>query len=341
MLESIKALPGWLKLWLIFPLAFLNGWLLLQLVDYLSPFIGIFAAAAIFAFLLDLPTQFLKKRGIPRAWAIAIVILTALLILTGVSLTIGPLILEQLRALVASLPQILESSQRQLQNLREYAIAQNLPINLTDLLNQTINQLTGLFQLASNRLLAIITETINSVVNVLFFIVLTIFMVVGGEEAWDGIFSWFPAPWNETLRDSIQNTFRRYFGTQVILSGALSIAQTLGLLVWGVPYAVLFGVTIGAATLIPYGGGLATILVSIIVALQDFGKGIEVLITAIVIGQINDIVISPRLMGETIGLNPIWLIAALFLGGKIGGVLGLVIAVPVASVIKSTADRLR
>jgi predicted PurR-regulated permease PerM len=66
-----------------------------------------------------------------------------------------------------------------------------------------------------------------------------------------------------------------------------------------------------------------------------------VLITAIVIGQINDIVISPRLMGETIGLNPIWLIAALFLGGKIGGVLGLVIAVPVASVIKSTADRLR
>ncbi len=180
MIESIKALPGWLKLWLIFPLGFLNGWLLLQLVDYLSPFIGIFAAAAIFAFLLDLPTQFLYKRGIPRAWAIAIVMLTALLILTGVSLTIGPLILEQLRALVASLPQILDSSQRQLQNLREYAIAQNLPINLTDLLNQAINQLTGLFQLASNRLLAIVTETINSVVNVLFFIVLTIFMVVGG-----------------------------------------------------------------------------------------------------------------------------------------------------------------
>jgi predicted PurR-regulated permease PerM len=46
-------------------------------------------------------------------------------------------------------------------------------------------------------------------------------------------------------------------------------------------------------------------------------------------------------MGETIGLNPIWLIAALFLGGKVGGVLGLLVAVPIASVIKSTADQIR
>jgi predicted PurR-regulated permease PerM len=342
MIETIKALPGWLRLWVLFPLAFLNGWLLLQLLDYLSPFIGVFVAAAIFAFLLDLPTQFLVKRaGIPRGWAIAIVILTALLIVTGVSLTIGPLALDQLKTLITNLPQLLDSSQRQLELLRQYAIAQNLPLDLTNLLNQAINQLTGVFQLASNRLLAILTETINSVVNVLFFIVLTIFMVVGGEEAWDGIFSWLPAPWNETLQESVQSTFRRYFGIQVILAGVLSIAQTLGLLVWGVPYAILFGVTIGAATLIPYGGALATILISSIVALQDFVKGIEVLITAIVIGQINDIFISPRLMGETIGLNPIWLIAALFLGGKVGGVLGLIIAVPIASVIKSTADRLR
>jgi predicted PurR-regulated permease PerM len=269
------------------------------------------------------------------------VILTALLIVIGVSLTIGPLIVEQLKTLVANLPQLLDSSQRQLEMLREYAIAQNLPIDLTNLLNQAISQLTGVFQLASNRFLAIATETINSVVNVLFFIVLTIFMVVGGEAAWDGIFSWLPAPWNETLQDSITTTFQRYFGTQVILAGILSVAQTLALLVWGVPYAILFGVTIGVATLIPYGGSLATILVSIIVALQDFGKGIEVLVTVIGIGQINDIFISPRLMGESIGLNPIWLIASLFLGGKVGGVLGLVIAVPVASVIKSTSDRLR
>ncbi|GAB4460080.1 MAG: AI-2E family transporter [Elainellaceae cyanobacterium] len=341
MFASFKALPGWLRLWILFPLGFLNLWLLLLLIDYLSPFVGILGSAAIFAFLLDIPVLELQKRGLPRGWAIALVLSVSLLVLTLVAVTLGPLLLQQLSALVASLPQLIDSGKLQLRALREWAIAQNLPIQLSDLLNQTINQLGSVFQIAGSKLLGILTETISSLINVLFFIVLTIFILVGGEAAWDGIFSWLPAPWNETLQDSIQTTFRRYFGTQAILAGILSVAQTVGLLVWGVPYAVLFGVTMGLATLIPYAGAVATVLISIIVALQDFGQGVRVLITAIAIGQVNDILLSPRLMGETIGLNPIWLIAALFLGGKVGGVLGLLVAVPIASVIKSTADQIR
>jgi len=341
MLETLKQFPGWLKLWLLFPLAFLNGWLLLRLIDYLQPFSGILVSAAISALLLDLPALFLQKRGVPRGWSIAGVLFAALLVLGGAALIIGPLIIEQLSALAANVPQLVESGDQQLQALRNFAIAENLPINLADLLDQGINQLGSVFQLASSQLLNVVTETINSLFNVLFFLVLTIFIIIGGESAWDGIFSWLPSPWNETLQDSIQTTFRRYFGTQAILAGVLSVAQTLGLLVLGIPYAVLFGVAIGVTTLIPYASAVTTIVISIIVALQDFGQGLRVLVTAIVIGQINDILIAPRLMGETIGLNPIWLIAALFIGGKVGGVLGLLVAVPIARVIKHTADTLR
>lgn len=341
MLETIKQFPGWLKLWLLFPLAFLNGWLLLRLIDYLQPFAGILVSAAICAFLLDLPALFLQKRGVPRGWSITGVLFAALLVLGSAALIIGPLIIQQLSALAASVPQLVESGDKQLQALRNFAIAENLPINLADLLDQGINQLGSVFQLASSQLLNVVTETINSLFNILFFLVLTIFIIIGGESAWDGIFSWLPSPWNQTLQDSIQTTFRRYFGTQAILAGVLSIAQTLGLLVLGIPYAVLFGVAIGVTTLIPYASAVTTIVISIIVALQDFGQGIKVLITAIVIGQVNDILIAPRLMGETIGLNPIWLIASLFIGGKVGGVLGLLVAVPIASIIKHTAEALR
>ncbi|HIK57011.1 MAG TPA: AI-2E family transporter [Synechococcales cyanobacterium M55_K2018_004] len=341
MLDAFKSLPGWLKLWIVFPLGFLNGWLLLRLFDYLQPFLNILIAAAILAFLLDLPAIFLQQRGIPKGVAIAAVVSTAMLLLIGLGSFVVPIIIDQLRALISNLPQLLESGQLQLQRFRAFAIAQNLPINITDLLNQQLAQLGTLFQVASNQVLNVVSETISSAVNVLFFIVLTIFIILGGESAWEGIFSWFPAPWNETLRTSIQSTFRRYFGTQVLLASILGVAQTLGLVFWGVPYAVLFGVTMGVATLIPYAGAVVTLLVSLIVALQDFGQGVRVLITAIAIGQINDIFLSPRLMGETIGLNPIWIIASLFLGGKVGGLLGLLVAVPVASVIKSTFDRLR
>lgn len=341
MLDTLKGLPGWLKVWIIFPFAFLNCWLLLHLADYLQPFLSILVAATIFAFLLNLPVHFLQDRGLSRGLAIALVLLSALLLVGGTTVTVGPQVFEQLRALVTNVPQLVESGDRQLQLLRQFAIQQNLPIDLPNLLEQTINQLGRLFQLASNQVLTVVSTAINSLVNILFFLVLLIFVLVGGESAWDGIFSWLPSPWNETLQDSIQNTFRRYFGTQVLLAGFLSLVQTVALLLWGVPYAILFGIVIGLSTLIPYAGVLTISLVSLIVSLQDFGQGIRVLITAVAIGQINDILISPRLMGRTIGLNPIWLIASLFLGGKVGGVLGLLLAVPLASVLKSTVDKLR
>jgi predicted PurR-regulated permease PerM len=66
MLETLKGLPGWLKVWIIFPSAFLNGWLLLLLFDYLQPFLNTLIAATISAFLLNLPARFLQQRGLPR-----------------------------------------------------------------------------------------------------------------------------------------------------------------------------------------------------------------------------------------------------------------------------------
>jgi predicted PurR-regulated permease PerM len=341
MIVTFQALPGWLKLWLLFPLLFLNGWLLLLMIDFLQPLIGILVSAAISAFLLNLPTQLLQKRGVRRFWALAIVSLIALLVLGGAALTIGPQIIGQLSALVANLPQLVESGNNQLQALKSFAIAQNLPIDLTELLNKLIDQLGSVFQLASSQLLNVLTGTINSLIDILLFLVLTLFMIIGGESAWDGIFSWLPSPWSETVQESIQTTFRQYFGIQALLAGLLSVAQTFSLVVLGVPYAILFGVTIGVTTLVPYASAFTIVLVSMIVALQDFALGVKVLIAAIAIGQVNDILISPRLMGETIGLNPIWLIAALFIGGKVGGVLGLLVAVPVASVTNSMADKLR
>ena len=69
--------------------------------------------------------------------------------------------------------------------------------------------------------------------------------------------------------------------------------------------------------------------------------GLEVLALAIIVGQINDNVVAPRLTGEMTGLNPVWLILALLMGGKLAGILGLLIAVPFASVIKKSADQMR
>ena len=341
MLELLKGLPLWLRLWLIFPLAFLNGWLLLLLFDSLQPLTSLLTTAIILAFLLNFPIQLLQQRRVPRGWAISIVLAIALLFLGILGLTLVPLIVEQLSGLVTNLPELIESGSQQLQALQRWAITQQFPESLSDIAEQAITQLSGILQVTSSKLLNFILGTISSLINILLLIVLTIFMVLSGESAWKGIFSWLPSSWSQPLQASIQQTFQNYFAAQALLAGMLSVAQTIVFLFLGVPYAVLFGVSIGITTLIPYASTVTIILVSLVVALQDFSLGLKVLVAAIVVGQINDNVIAPRLVGDSIGLNPIWLIIALFIGGKVAGVLGLLIAVPLASVIKRMADTIR
>ena len=341
MLQPLKDLPLWLRLWLVFPLGCLNIWLILFLFHQLQPLSSQLIVAIILAFLLNFPIRFLQKRGLTRGLAIGLVFCVALLLLALLSLILVPLIIEELSDLVIHLPELINSGSQQLQAVQQWAITQQFPGNLNELTERSISQLSQLLQATGNQVLSVILGTINSLINIMVLLVLTTFMVIGGEQAWDGLFSWLPSTWSQPLQVSIQKTFQGYFASQALLSLFLSIAQTVVLSILGLPYAVLYGVSIGIASLIPYASPFVMILVSLLVALDNFRMGINVLGATVIVGLINDNVLAPRLLGHRIGLNPIWLIVSLLLGGKFAGIVGLVIAVPVASVIKQMGDNIR
>jgi predicted PurR-regulated permease PerM len=341
MLQSLPRIPFWLRTWLIFPLAFLNGWLALLLFSYFQPLSSLLVTAVILAFLLNFPIKFLQQRGLARGWAVALVLLCSLLLVIIAALTLVPLIIEQLSGLVSTLPDLVESGSDQLQNVQEWLAMQQLPVDLSGTVDRGIAQLSEVLQATSSRLLDFTLSAIGSLLNILLLLVLTIFMVASGEQAWNGLFSWLPANWRRLLQTSIQQTFQNYFAAQALLAGILSLSQTIVFWILNVPYAVLFGVSIGVTTLIPFASGATIIAVSFILALKNLSLGLKVLVICIIVGQINDNVIAPRLVGRSIGLNPIWLLIALFVGNKFAGVLGLLIAVPIASVIKAMADAMR
>ena len=288
-----------------------------------------------------LPIRLLQQRQIPRGWATVLVLLAALLILSLLALILIPLIVQQLSEFIVILPKWLESGSQHLQSLQEWAIAQRLSVDFKSILTQTAEKISSLLQSFSSKLLNFVLGTIGSIVNIIIVLVLTVFLTLTGESVWQGIFSWFPSPWNYKLPENIRQTFESYFASQAILAGILSAAQTVVFLVLQVPYSVLFGVTIGMTTLIPYASAFTIVIVSLLLMLQNFWLGIKVLSAAIIVGQINDNVVAPRLMGGMTGLNPVWIVIALFIGSKVLGILGLLIAVPIASVIKTTTDSLR
>ncbi|CAO5020337.1 conserved membrane hypothetical protein [Microcystis aeruginosa PCC 9701] len=341
MIELFKQLPRWLRLSLVFPLLFLNGWLLFQLFSYLEPLVSIFVTASLLAFVLDVPIKLLQRRGVNRSGSIAIVFLIALLILIVLGLILIPQIVEQLSSLINSLPQWIESGTEQIQNLEKWDKTQKYAIYIEQSITQLSERLTNVLQTLSTQLLSFVLGTINSILNILFVLVLTVFLVLYGEQIWEGILSWIPSPWNLKLRTIIRQTFETYFAGQTILAGILSLAQIFVFVILKVDYALLFGVAIGLTTLIPFASAFTIIGISTLLMFQDFWLGLKVLTLTIIVGQINDNVIAPRLMGGMIGLNPVWIILSLFIGGKVAGILGLLIAVPIASVLKSTIDIIR
>jgi len=341
MIKQFRKLPAWLRLTLYFPLAFLNGWLLSLLIGSLEPLISIVVASALLAFLLNFPISFLEKRGLRRSLSIFFVLFLFLIVLFVLAITVFPLLIAQLQELIHIIPSWFESGTQHIEDLKKWAISQKYSNEVKEIFLQIMQKISILIQTLTTQVLTLLPGAINSLINIFLVIVLTIFLVLSGNQIWEGIFSWIPQPWHNKMKKIVRETFSNYFATQATLASILSIAQTIALLFLGVPYFLLFGIWIGISTLIPF-ASLATIfLISILVSLKNLFLGLKVLVVTIGISQINDQIISPRLMGHKTGLNPVWLIVALFIGGKFGGILGLIVAVPLASILKNTVEEIR
>lgn len=93
--------------------------------------------------------------------------------------------------------------------------------------------------------------------------------------------------------------------------------------------------------LVPFGGSVGIALTTLLVSLQDFWMGARVLIAAVIVQQILENLIAPRILGSFTGLNPALVVISVLTGARIGGLLGVIVAVPTAVVIKTALSVIR
>ena len=331
----------WLNLGIIFPLVILNGWIVFTICQYLQPIPKIVITASLVAFLLEIPVVLLEKRGLARGWAILLVILFALMLIGISSLTLGPIIFQQLVDFANRLPVWLERGSHQLQLLEDQSIFQNLPVDLNSLTDQLTNQITTTLRSLTSQLIGLTIETISSTVDLLLTLVLSILLVIYGPALWRGLLTWLPLIWRQRIQEALQPSFQGYFAGQAIIALILGIALSMTFQVMQVPFGLLFGLGIGIASIIPFGGSISISVVSGLLAFQNVWLGLKVLVIALLLAQINEQVIAPRLLSGLTGLNPAVVVVSLLVGTKVGGFLGLILAVPTASFIKRIAELLR
>lgn len=343
--EGLSPMSRLLAIALAAPLTVLNAWAFSAIFGYFQSLFVVLLVAALLAFFLNYPASWLAQKGLRRAQAAILVFLVALLILLGLGLTLVPLAFTQAQQLVARLPEWLDSGQHQLMNLNERVDTMGWPISLDGLIEQMNTRLKDDLQnLAGQTLNLALNVTVITVVrllDVLLTVVLTFYLLQHSDEVWRSIIQWLPTRIQQPFSDTLRLSFQNYFIGQIINATFMAIGLTSSFLLFKVPFGLLFGLTIGVMALIPFGGSIGILLVTLLVALRDIGLALQVLAVAVIVQQIVENWIAPRILGRVTGLNPFWVFVAILTGARVGGLLGVVVAVPTAVLIKEALAAVR
>jgi len=333
--EAITPLGKTLLITLAAPLLVLNGWALFAIASYFHSLLVVLISASLLAFLLNYPVNFMVQRGAKRERAAIIVFLLALSLLVALGVTLFPIALQQARQLATHLPEWIDSGHRQVMRLNNQFKDSGLPISLDALALQVNDRLRSQLQGLTNEAVSFAVFTVTSMLVFLLTIVFAFYLLQHGEKLWNSLLEWLPArmrqPFSQTLRLSFQN----FFLGQMILATCMGVSLTILFVVLGVPYGLLFGLTIGTMALIPFGGTLGIGLVTMLMLLRDFTLGLKVLLASVIVQQILENLVAPRVLGKVTGLNPVWVFISILTGARIGGLIGVIVAVPTAAVIKN------
>jgi predicted PurR-regulated permease PerM len=310
---------------------FLTLWFL---GDVLLPFL----VGGAIAYFLDPVADRLERLGLSRASSTAVITLVMVLIVVLLVLAVIPTLVNQTVALVNAAPEISK-------NLQTF-LTDRFP-ELTDetsILRKTLADIAGFIQSKGATLAQGIVSSAMSVLSAVIFIivvpVVAFYMLLDWDRMVARIDELLPrdhAPVVRRLAGEIDRVLAGFVRGQLSVCVVLGTYYSVALMLAGLDFGLVVGATAGAITFIPYVGAIIGGVLAIGLALFQFwGDWVSIGIVAAIFaaGQfIEGNILTPKLVGKSVGLHPIWLLLALSAFGSLFGFVGMLVAVPVAASI--------
>ena len=287
--------------------------------------------AVIIASAVSLLAGALERYRIPRLFGVLLIYLGAIGVFGSVLYFIIPPIVEEIKQLAVVLPDYYETITRQIFKTTtgispDYAKdAQNMLLNLGDKIKEFTS---GIFNIAS--------AVFGSAVSFVAISVISFYLSIQKKGVEDFLRLIIPQDQEEYVIDvwtRVEKKLGRWLQGQIILALIMGVMVFVGLTLIGVPYALLLGVIAGLLEIVPIAGPILSALVgvSMAVLISPF-LALLTLIFYIIVQQVENHILVPILMKKATGLNPVVVIVALLAGAKLGGVLGMLISVPLATI---------
>jgi predicted PurR-regulated permease PerM len=317
------------------------GWLLVALATLLffysaRAILGPFLAGFVIAYLLDPVTDRLEKRGIARWLATTIVLSVFLGAIAGLVLATAPIVEAQFSQLLVSLPTIVDSVRPWVE---EWARRTGTPVRTealpTELLQRALAWLTG----AIGGIIASGLAFFNLVSLVVVAPVVAFYLLRDWDTVTDRLAGWWPRRYDQTIRDLLvqsDDALSGFVRGQFLVCICLAVLYAIGWGAIGLDYFFVLALLAGLLGFVPFVGPFFGVAMSVLVAIGQFGLeptriGLVLAVFGIV-QVIEGSVLTPNLIGNRIGLHPVWVLFAIFAGGELMGVVGIFLAVPIAAV---------
>lgn len=304
--------------------------------------IAVFVIAAFVASAVQPIAVWLEDRRIPRIWAIAIVY-AALIVGTIVLLVvIVPMTAAQVQALLQNVPAYLHAAQAwiagaQLALERRFPGA-NIPPQLLDIQHFGGQRLTALLTFTVTSLGTFALNIATGLFIAFSALILSFFFLLNHQQMADGFAGFFPPSQRAKARNLSSEAvgiFGGYIAGQAIVSGITGAVIALAGALAGFKFALLVGIISAIAYAVPIIGMLiAQLLALALCAPQGLAMVLYVQAIMFVVARISDNVLVPKIMGGTVGVSPIAVMFAVFAGGELFGLPGLILGIPAAAIAR-------
>jgi predicted PurR-regulated permease PerM len=296
--------------------------------------------AIILAVYLDAVSDFLQERaGVPPTLGLAAGLALSIGVLVGVVLLIAPAVASQVQDLITNLPRFLTDLDQSINRLmlRIPVIRRTVSPGggTPGLLATSLNEMFGFLRGAVVPYLKGGVELIIEAVSVF---VMAIYLARNPSVYVEGLVALVPPHWRSLTRvilSDLKVTFRAWVVGQIISMVVLAALTTLGLWLLGIPYFLAFGVFAGVAAIVPFFGTLFSTIVPTLFALGVFGlpKALAVAALGVGVHLVEANFVAPVVMERQVNLPPVITIAGVLLIGKLFGLAGLIIAVPILTFV--------
>lgn len=306
--------------------------------------------ATIMAYLLDPLVDRLEGFRMSRGTSILSLTLIAVLFIILAVLLVIPAIEGELRTAAASLPEYLDTFKKEMAPFVERVLGKVFP-RATFTIEELLREGEGLvkkipldvWNYALKTMAATFKGTLSLVISIIGVLILPLYVyyILKDFDAFkEGIVSLIP-PRSRTFVvekfSEVDEVLSAFVRGQLMICLLLAILYSIGLYIIGIDLALLIGVLSGAAFIIPYIGTIFGITVASVMALLQFHDVWHIVYVLLLYGGVQVVegtLITPRIIGEKVGLHPLAIILSIIIGGELFGFLGILLAVPAAATLK-------